>query len=94
MEYLVLGPCPIDEEPCQVGEENYYIKARTQCYKFVCLLEKLFTDKPKNVKFSYCEFPHEFGSYLETIIMFDSIDPKSKEFALFVESNLPEKWEE
>lgn len=96
MNYETLGSAPYDENCVQViTGENYLPKMREECNKYKLMLIKRFPI-PENmaVFFSLKENQHNFGTYLEVAITFDENNPKSKEFMLFVDNNLPAKWDD
>jgi hypothetical protein len=39
-------------------------------------------------------FPHDFGSYREVVVVFDSNDAKAAELALKAEGAAPEEWDD
>jgi hypothetical protein len=91
-ESLELGPTPCDEDCAQVGMEDYFAKARPECRRYIDLLVKKF-GKPLGEAYFYIKSnPHEFGSYLEVAIKFNTNSREETAFAYHVESNLPAKW--
>ncbi|HCB45067.1 MAG TPA: hypothetical protein DEP37_01425 [Algoriphagus sp.] len=91
-DYEFLSCVPLDEETVGAGDFEGGLK-ETKRYKAV--LEKMF---PQSSEFK-CSFvrrgmPHDFGTYHEVCIKYETNDPASREFAIFVADNLPETWED
>ena len=40
IDYLPIGPTPSGEECAQVGQENYYTQAMSECRRFIELIRK------------------------------------------------------
>lgn len=93
MDYLSLGPTPI-EEPCeQLGPNYNAVKARKECERFVELLKKKFPPIP-GTKFRIRLNPHDFGSYHDVEVGFDPDDPATVDYAFNIDANIPESWED
>ena len=91
-EYLYLGTTPTGEDCAQVGSKNYYPRALEECHRFINQLHSQFsTDK---VEFQVISCPHDFGTYLDIIVIYDENDEESMNQALDIENNLPEYWED
>ena len=45
-DFISLGPVPSDETCAQISEENYEIRARTECKRFIALLRTTFGPEP------------------------------------------------
>jgi hypothetical protein len=91
-ECLELGPTPCDEECAQVGTDDYFAKARPECHRYIQLLKKKFGNPPGEAYFYVKSNPHDFGSYLEVAIKFNTNSREEMAYAYHVESNLPAKW--
>jgi hypothetical protein len=94
-DYLTLGPTPC-EETCQpVGMPTYdHGKAIKESRVYKAQLERMHGEPPDGAYFKVKSFPHDFGSYMEVVIMFDSDDEKAREYAYKVEANCPANWDE
>ena len=89
-DYMELGPTPCDEPCAQVGAYDFESKVRKECRAYKHQLERLFPECDFIVK----AFSHDFGTYYEVCVVYDTDDRQSAENALKVEINLPEKWDE
>lgn len=94
MEYIELGTTPYDEDCVQVGSFDYAAKAVEEAKKFVALLRELFGDEQeRGCLYKIKSFPHDFGSYYEVVIGYYEDSSLPAEFAYFVESNIPARWD-
>jgi hypothetical protein len=94
-EILELACSPLSESCVQVSsEENYLPKMKDELIRFQAQLEKRFPiPEGISVRFFIKWQPHDFGRYGEVAIEFIP-DTKGEDFAFFVESNLPEIWDD
>lgn len=89
-DYITLGPNPAEEEMSPVGGV-YGDSAELARYKK--LLETIHPVPPATeVRFAVKAFPHDFGSYREVCVVFDTLDEKAVAFAYHVERHLPAHW--
>ncbi len=88
-DYLTLGPTPAGENCVQVGNDNYQTLAREECKKYIALLRKKWPEANFRIK----SFPHDFGSYMEVVVMYDTENEKETDQAFDIENNLPESWQ-
>lgn len=95
-EYLTLGPTPCDELCAQVGDPDYHDRATLEVRRYIDLLVKKFGDPPGGAYYTFGmkSFPHDYGSYWEAVIYYDTELPETVEFAFRVENNLPATWED
>ena len=92
-DYMSLGPVPYEEDCVQVNPDTDYIPAmRAEVNKFKVMLEERFLDIPEEAYFGVKREQHDFGTYLEVAVYWDTDDEDSRNFAFFVESNIPAKW--
>jgi len=89
-EYLELGSTPVEETCAQVGEDNYINKAMQECRAYVKQLLRLHPGLDFKVK----SFPHDFGSYYEVVLYYNSTDIESVNRAYEVEASLPQYWDD
>jgi hypothetical protein len=94
MDGFSLGPVPCNEECVQVGTEDYMRRAKIECRAFVNQLERQFPDTPSGVYFRITHNPHEFGTYLDVEVRFNDDDSEATAFAIKVENEAPEDWDE
>lgn len=95
MNYITLGPTPTNEPCQQVGTSTYNGKiAIRECLVYARQLIRQHEGTiPDGVRFLVKNFEHDFGSYLEVIIKYDD-NEEELDFALKVESELPESWDQ
>ncbi len=91
-DYISVGPCPTDEECVQLGDENYYPRARKECARFIEVIRKKLGAEPENCRLATKSFQHDFGSYLEVVCFYDDEDSTSEEYAYKCESETPTTW--
>jgi len=92
-DYIELGPVPYGEDCVQVGDADYYNKMKVETKRYIDQLEKRFPQLGE----AHCSlrvkgFPHDFGKYHEVCINYNENDATAVNFAYFVDSNLPEFW--
>ena len=98
-ECLELGPVPASEECQQVdGINTDYDKLIDECRRYKDQLETIFPDRLDHCcSFAIKRYPHDFGTYMEVVVYYfepEEEDTDSLDFAFFVESNLPDTWED
>lgn len=94
MEHLTLGPTPREEECAQVGTDEYPVRVRREGKAYIGQLVRMFGSPPPGAEFRLKSFPHDFGTYHEVVLSFDSSVKTAVEFACHVEGNLPGEWDE
>lgn len=94
MDYINLGSTPCDEECVQVETGKDYLPTMTEeCRRYKKLLENLYPiPEEVNAHYTIKSFPHDFGTYKEVAIVFDSEDEAAAAFAYEVEDRLPANW--
>lgn len=98
METIDLGPTPCDEPCAQLGDDGYEIRSRMECRVFRdqierCCVAHFGENLPNNVHIKVQNFPHDFGEYREVVVRFDPFDARAVDIALWIESNVPERWD-
>lgn len=100
-ETMPLGPAPTGEDCVQVSKTDDYAQAmRAEVARYKELLEKRFpvpASLEGKVSFIRQSNRHDFGAYYEIEVKYAIDDPEDEapvNFALFVESNLPETWDD
>ena len=88
-DFLTLGPVPADEDCQQIGMPDYDGEKDTADLKrYKAMLQERWPD----AHFAIKSFPHDFGSYREVVVYFDT-EQDEDPIAFEVESNLPREWE-
>lgn len=90
MNYIELGPTPINEECTQVSNSPYYQDMVTECLTFMKQLKRTFNKYPNN--FQIKTFQHDFGKYVEVIFKYNNDDELN--YSMHIENNIPENWDD
>ncbi len=94
-EYMVAGPSPYDEDCAQVGTKDYVEKAHIEIQAYLNQLHRLFPDaEAKGIDFRSKRFDHDFGSYYEVCMYWNTNNEVADEYVYIIESNLPSNWDE
>lgn len=93
IDYIELGPTPSEENCAQVGDDFYEKNAREECHRYLEQLIRQWGEKNAH-RFGIKRFPHDFGSYFEVVVYFDSDSEDDLDFAIKVENNLPAVWKD
>ena len=92
-EWMTLGPVPYEEDCVQVNSNEDYLPAMSkEVRRFAEFLENRFLNIPENAYFGVKSESHDFGTYKEAAVFWDTECEDSEKFAFFVESNLPATW--
>lgn len=92
-DFLTLACSPLEEDCVQVDSSNYLSEMRKELTRFKSQLQKRFPipeDLKNEISFFIKWESHDFGRYGEVAIRYSS--EKGADFAFFIESNLPERW--
>lgn len=92
MDYLTLGPTPVEESCAQVGDPEYDSKARDECRRFIKQLRETFGPEPAGARLGLKAFQHDFGVYYEVVCWFDETSPEAMAYAYRLEAELPARW--
>lgn len=100
---ITLGPTPCDESCAQVGEDNYLIRAHAESTVYKAQLQRIVdvwkskhpaSSPPNGEAFlRLVEHPHDYGSYVEVSIVFNSESRGACNLASYLENNLPAEWD-
>lgn len=91
-DFMEVGCSPSDESCVHVGEDDYMFRARAECRRYAELIEKKFGPPPGMAAIGIKSFPHDFGTYLEVVIGFDTDDDEESGYAYAVEAHAPRTW--
>ena len=92
-DLLELSSAPVQELCAQVGSEFYEQDMNAEIAAYLDLLRRAFPADGDCAKFAVKRFSHDFGSYQEAVVKFNSRSEKSVDFAFHVEANLPQHWD-
>lgn len=90
MDFVNIGSVPAGEDCEQLGPNYDAVKARKECEIFKRQLQRMFPNAMLKVK----SFPHDFGSYLEVVALFNPDVDTMVEDAFQVENEMPEFWDD
>jgi len=101
-EYLTLGSSPVDEECLPANHPNVdEVNAELRRYK--AQLEKKWATRLREVNEGHVwpvvslrvkAFPHDFGTYKEVCVIYETEDEEACRLALDMENDMPETWED
>lgn len=92
-DYITLGPTPGDESCAQLGSDNYYDNARKEGRAYINQLRRTFPDLPPGVTFTLKANPHDFGTYHEVNVVFDTNNEAAVKAAYNIDENVPAEWD-
>ncbi len=90
---VYLGTVPVAEECSQVGDPDYHTKTKAECRRYITQLKRTFGEPPLGARYKVKAEHHDFGTYHEVVIEFNSENEDAVEYAYVVEGNLPEYWD-
>ena len=89
-DYIELGPTPSGEDCEQLGPNYDSRKAVIECSAYAGQLERMFPGGNFTVK----RFPHDFGTYMEVVVNYDTDSEEETDLAYDVDSGYPETWDD
>lgn len=93
-EYISIGPSPCNEDCVQLGSDNYNRRAREECRRFAAAIRATLGEEPDGAELSVEGFPHDFGTYFETVCLYDIGNEEAEAYAFRCESDAPSEWPE
>ena len=96
IDYMDIGSSPTDEYCAQLGSDGYEVLSRIELNAYVHQLERMFphVKETDSLKFAVKRFNHDFGTYAEVVIYFNTENEHDYEYAILIEHNLPMNWDE
>lgn len=98
IEFIPLAPTPHDEE-CTPAGQDVQDNIR-ECRALIEQLIRMHGDPPEGAEFVLIRNDHELGTYYEAGIFYKESDidsdedSKSEEYAMTLESGIPDNWDE
>lgn len=96
-DYVYLGPAPSDENCAQLGQEGFEERARREIRAYMNQINRFILSCgkaiPEGCRIVRKTESHDFGTYSEVAVRYDIDDEKSVDFAFWLESNVPQKWD-
>ncbi len=77
-----------------MGAEDYPEASRRECRAFVNQLRRHFGEEPEGAQLKIRRQAHDFGSYLEVVVEYDTEMPASIEYAFEVDTKTPGEWDD
>lgn len=101
-DVIHIGPTPIGEDcaPAGVNLPDYDRISRAECRAFINQLKRVFGTPPSGVRLRMMENLHdgiEVGQityYNDVVVAFDSNNEEAMDYALRLEGETPEYWDE
>lgn len=90
---MEIGPTPAAEDCVQLGTEDYAVRAREECKRFIEFIRKHQGPEPDGARLAIKGNAHDFGTYYEVVCYFDDELPESEAYAFGCESDLPDTWD-
>lgn len=87
---LSLGPVPTDEECIPAGTDP--VKEREECQRFITRIKEHCGEPPTGARLKVKSNPHDFGSYLDVVVVFSDQIDEAVEYAFWAESHTPRTW--
>jgi hypothetical protein len=88
-DYLYIDTTPSEETCTQVGDPDYYGKARAEARRMIAQIDKHYP-LPENATMGYTTIAtehHDFGSYYQIKIIFDDECESSTNWAFAIEGD-------
>ena len=93
-DYMDLECAPCDEPCAQVGEPDYYLRAKEECARFIVLIRKKLGEEPPGARLAVKSNPHDFGTYYSVVCHFEDNDEEARRYAYLCESDAPSTWQD
>lgn len=93
-DYISIGNSPY-EEPCTQVSSNdpeYPAKQKKECRALAGQLIRMNGEPPKGAEFAIMKNPHDFGTYYDLVVVFDTDIEEAVDYAFLCE-DLPENWD-
>lgn len=90
---IEIGPTPNDEACAQVGTDRYHRVWRAECKAFSAQLLRMFGPAPEGARLIITSNPHDFGTYHDIAVEYDTDNAAALAWALKIEGNTPAEWD-
>jgi hypothetical protein len=95
IEYLHLGSAPVYEDFTKVDDPHFEEKSPKEMAAYKAQLYRMFPESAeRGVWFTIKSGYEKFGVAPEVVVMYNENDSISLSYANFIDSNLPDKWDE
>ena len=89
-----IGPVPAEESCAQVGSDRYARVCKKECSAFRNQLRRQFGEEPDGAAIVITSNPHDFGTYHDVAVSYDSEVAGALSYAMRVESETPGEWDD
>jgi len=89
---ISIGPTPAAEKCECLGPEYDPQKALAECKRFIRDIRHALGDEPLGAFLKVRHNPHDFGTYLDVVCVFDDTQEAAVEYAYRCESDAPTEW--
>jgi hypothetical protein len=93
-DVIWLGPAPAEEECAQVGRPNYREQVFAECRHYIEAIKKKCGEPPEGATLRIKGQEHDFGTYYEVVVEFDSDNGEAARWAYHVDASVPTRWED
>lgn len=76
-----------------MGEVGYYDKARRECEQFMIAIRRKCGEAPPGAYLYIKHNQHDFGTYLEVAVKYESDNEAACAYAYKVEAEAPSEWD-
>lgn len=90
-DHMNIGPTPCNESCRQVGNDSFE-EIQAESKKYVEKLMKYFN--PQHCEIIVMTFQHDFGSYSEAVVQYETSEPNAVDEAITIENHTPQTWEQ
>ena len=91
-DVIWLGPVPAEEDCAQVGDSAYREQVFAECQQFIKAIKLKCGEPPEGAVLKIKGAPHEFGTYYEVVVEFDSTNDDASRWAHSADANAPTRW--
>jgi hypothetical protein len=93
-DFLELATTVPLSEPCaQMGDPNYRMDSNLEAKALIAQIKRIHGNPPAGASIKMVPCEHDFGTYYDIIVIYDTTHEESEEWALNVEGGLPDKWD-
>ena len=92
IDYLEIGATPAEENCEQLGPNYDPEKARAECRRFIAAIRATVGPEPEGARLVIRSNRHDFGTYYEVAVRFDSDNETAEDYAYRVETGAPVRW--
>jgi len=95
--FVDLGTTTPPMEDCaQVGarDYDYYERAKREAKAFINQLRRMFGPEPPGARLAIKSHPHDFGTYITTVVFYDNTDELGAQYAQRCDAEGPQEWDE